>query len=159
MTVTPFPDRWHRKESQRGFPKTELVQCGGWLLPREAAPGITFDGATLPQPVWKWFGIADQWSSADRQRLDAHLVIGFDGAGNPLCIERRTGAIWLLDHEDRFHTRQFVNTGVPQLAECLLAYMGEGDAQRFRQAVNGIDPAALADGSFWSCEAGLIESD
>jgi hypothetical protein len=55
----------------------------------------------------------------------------------------------MLDHEDRFHTRQFVNSSVGQLAECLLTYMGEREPERFRAAVALIDPAALTEQSFW----------
>ena len=90
-------------------------------------------------------------------------MIGSDGAGNPICIEQGSGAIVLLDHEDLFRTRQFINSGVSHLAECLLAYMGaymgETDADRFRSAVRAIDPPALAEGSFWWHEAGCLESD
>jgi len=62
-----------------------------------------------------------------------------------------------LDHEDWFGTRQFVNSSVRQLAECLLAYMCENDPARFRSAVQAIDPAALADGSFWWHEANMLQ--
>ena len=70
---------------------------------------------------------------------------------------RPGGAVVLLDHEDRFRTRQFVNSGVSQLAECLLAYVGEQQPERFRSAVRAIDPPALAERSFWwHAAAGLI---
>jgi hypothetical protein len=80
-------------------------------------------------------------------------MIGADGAGNPICLEQSTGTVVLLDHEDHFRTRQFVNSSVRQLAECLLAFMGEQEPERFRSAVRAIDPAALAEQSFWSCAA------
>jgi hypothetical protein len=86
-------------------------------------------------------------------------MIGSDGAGNPICVEQGTGEIMLLDHEDWFRTRQFVNTSVRQLGECLLAYMGEQEPERFRQAVRRIDPAALAKGSFWWHEAECLGAD
>jgi hypothetical protein len=65
----------------------------------------------------------------------------------------------LLDHEDRFRTRQFVNSGVGQLAECLLAYMGEQDPEQFRASVRGIDPSAMAERSFWWHEADGLVAD
>ena len=86
-------------------------------------------------------------------------MIGSDGAGNPICVEQGTGAVVLLDHEDRFLTRQFVNSGVSQLAECLLAYMGERDPERFRGVVRAIDPAALAERSFWWHEAAGLSAE
>lgn len=85
-------------------------------------------------------------------------MIGSDGAGNPLCVEAPSGAVVLLDHEDRFHTRQYVNSGVGQLAECLLAFTGERDPDRFRAAARAIDPPAMAERSFWWQEAAGLGS-
>ena len=80
-------------------------------------------------------------------------MIGSDGAGNPICVEEGFGVVVLLDHEDRFRSRQFVNSSVGQLADCLLAYMGERQTEQFRAAVLSIDAEALAEGSFWCHEA------
>jgi hypothetical protein len=55
----------------------------------------------------------------------------------------------VLDHDDKFRSRQFMNSGILQLAECLLAYMGESDAERFSGAVRAIDAPALSEGAFW----------
>ncbi len=81
------------------------------------------------------------------------------GVANPMCIEQGTGAVVLLDHEDRFRTRQFVNSSVRQLAECLLTYMGETNSERFRLTVQDIDPAALVEKSFWWYEASHLNGD
>jgi hypothetical protein len=134
-----------------------MVACGPDLLPAEAAPCLTFDRATRPVPLWEVFGSPAQWSAAERERLAPYRVIGSDGAGNPICVEQDTGAVVLLDHEDRFLTRQFVNSGVRHLAECLLAYLGERQPDRFRVAVQAIDPEALAERSFWWHEAAGLE--
>jgi hypothetical protein len=80
------------------------------------------------------------------------------GAGNPICVDGEA-TIWLLDHEDWFTTRQFVNSGIRELAECLLAYLGERDAGRFRRAVAEIDPRALMEGAFWWHEAAGLEPE
>jgi len=128
------------------FPK--MVACGEHVLPEEAAPGVSFEEASRPLPIYEVFA-PGSWSPADRERLAGYRMIGSDGAGNPICIEQGTGAVVLVDHEDWFHTRQFINSSVRQLADCLLAYMGENDAARFRSAVQAIDPAALAEESFW----------
>ena len=151
----PFADRWHGKWADCGFEDigTEIVSCGDAALPTEAAPCLTFDRAARPAPIWEVFGTPSQWPPADRERLAAFRVIGSDGAGNPICVEQPSGAVVLLDHEDRFRTRQFVNSGVGQLAECLLAYMGERDPDRFRAALQVIDPPAVAERSFWWHEA------
>ena len=160
-----FADRWSRKWAACGFGEvypdddedesigTEFVSCGGAVLPTEAAPYLTFDRAARPAPIWEVFGIPSQWPPAERERLAPFRVIGSDGSGNPICVEQPGGAVVLLDHEDRFRTRQFVNSSAGQLAECLLAYMGERDPERFREAVRAIDPAAMAERSFWWHEA------
>ncbi len=146
-----FADRWNHKWAACGFEDVgiSIVTCGADFLPDSAAPCLSFDRAVQPAPIWEVFGIASQWSGAERDRLAPYRVIGFDGAGNPICVELPTGAVVLLDHEDRFRTQQFVNSSVRQLAECLLAYMGEKNPDRFRAAVRDVDPAALAERSFW----------
>lgn len=155
-----FADRWKRKWSACGFEDigTEFVGCGADTLPTEAAPFLSFDRATRPAPIWEVFGIPSQWSGAERERLAPYQIIGSDGAGNPICVEEGAGTVLLLDHEDRFRTGQFVNGSVRQLAECLLAYMGERDEKRFRAAVQVIDPAALAERSFWWHEAAALST-
>jgi hypothetical protein len=156
-----FAERWAIKERECGLDAiaSEMVACGERSLPRDAAPCLTFGRAGQPSRVWEVYGAPSDWSDADRMRLASFRVIGSDGAGNPLCLDQGTGAVWLLDHEDRFRTRQFVNGGIPQLAECLLAYPGERDAERFRSAVRAVDPPALAEASFWSQEAEGLEAD
>ena len=153
-----FADRWSHKERDCGFGNiaSKMVVCGSDVLPDSAAPCVTFKEAARPGPVWEVFGRAAPWSPADRERLGPYRMIGSDGAGNPICVEQGTGAVVLLDHEDWFCTRQFVNSSVSRLAECLLAYMGERDPERFRTAVRSIDPAAMAERSFWWHEAAVI---
>jgi hypothetical protein len=150
-----YAERWRRKERDLGFEDTgvEMVVCGEWTLPSDAAPMLTFGEASRPRPIWEVYGIPSRWSAEERERLGPYQMIGSDSAGNPICVESVSGAAWLLDHEDQFRTSQFVNTGVPQLAECLLAYLGERDPERFRSAVLAIDPPALAERSFWWHEA------
>jgi hypothetical protein len=131
-----------------------MVECGPDALPAEAAPCLTFERAS--RPVWEVFGVPSQWSETERERLAPYRVIGSDGAGNPICVERGTGAVVLLDHEDWFRTRQFMNSSVRQLAECLLAYMGETDQERFRAAVWAIDLPAMDEGAFWWHEAAVL---
>jgi len=133
-----------------------MVTFGAAVLPAEAAPCLSFNQASRPAPIWEVFGAPSEWPPSDRERLAALRVIGSDGAGNPLCVDEGSEAVLLLDHEDGFRTQQFVNGSVVQLAECLLSYMGEREVERFRLAVLAIDPAALAEGSFWWHEAAGI---
>jgi hypothetical protein len=156
-----FAERWNRKERECGFGEIacKMVACGKDVLPESAAPCLTFQEAVQPLPIWNVFALPADWSHADRERLVPYRMIGSDAAGNPICVEQNGGAVVILDHEVAFRTSQFVNSSIHQLAECLLAYMGEQQPERFRQAVRGIDPAALAEGSFWWNEASGLEAD
>jgi hypothetical protein len=156
-----FAQRWAHKERECGLAAraSEMVACGVWMLPRDAAPCLTFDRAAQPSRVWEAYATPSAWSATDRMRLEPYRMIGSDGADNPLCVEQGSGAVWLLDHEDWFHSHQFVNSGIPQLAECLLAYMGEQEPERLRAAVRAIDPPALVEASFWSQEAAGLETE
>jgi SUKH-4 immunity protein len=153
-----FADRWSRKERDCGFGDIafKMVACGPDVLPESAAPCVTFKEAARPVPVWDVFASPSAWSPPDRERLARYRMIGSDGAGNPICIEQGAGAVVLLDHEDWFRSRQFVNSSVRQLAECLLAYMGEQDLEQFKLAVALIDPAALGEKAFWWHEAAFL---
>lgn len=153
-----FAERWSRKQLDCGFgdSASKMVICGPDVLPDSAAPCVTFEEAARPVPIWEVFRSSSDWSLADRERIAPYRMIGSDGAGNPICVEHGTGAVVLLDHEDWFRTRQFVNSSVRQLAECLLAYMGEQDSERFRASVRTIDPSAIAERSFWWHEAAVL---
>src|SRR5262249_13846767 len=112
--------------------------------------------ALLPQ-VWEVFA-PGQWKNRQKDHLLQYRILGLDGAGNPICVQEVTGEVWLLDHEGWFHSGQFINSSIAQLAECLLAYMGESDADSFSNAVQRLDPRALREGNFWWFEAaGLRE--
>ena len=154
-----FAERWSRKEHDCGFGvvASKMVACGSDVLPDSAAPCVTFREAACPLPIWEVFASPSDWSPADHERLAPYRMIGSDGAGNPICVEQGTRAVVMLDHEDWFRTRQAVNSSVRQLAECLLAYMGEREPERFREAARAIDPAAMADRSFWWHEAAGLE--
>jgi hypothetical protein len=153
-----FAERWRRKELDCGVVKStvKMWACGEDMLPDNAGPFNAFEEAARLLPIYEVYGDPD-WSEAECERLAGYRVIGFDGAGNPICIEQGTGAVVLVDHEDWFRPHQFINSSVRQLAECLLAYMGEKDATRFRAAVQGIDAAAMAEESFWWYEGNMLE--
>jgi hypothetical protein len=152
-----FAERWRRKELDCGFRGTpsKMWACGEDLLPDRCGPFNAFGEADRLLPIHKVY--YRDWSLAEVKHLRRYRVIGFDGAGNPICIERGTGAVVLVDHEDWYRPRQFINSSVRQLAECLLAYMGENDATRIRAAVQAIDPAAMAEESLWWYEANMLE--
>jgi hypothetical protein len=130
-----------------------MVALGDAVLPESAAPCLGFAQAADPKPVYEVFGAPFDWSAQDRERLGPYLMIGSDGAGNPICLEQVSGRVLLLDHEDRFRTVTFVNSSLRALAECLLAYLGEDDPERFNTRVSGVDPEALGAGALWAMES------
>jgi len=123
-----------------------------WLLPQEAPPLLRFERAASPAALWDIYNANHVWSPAERERLTAFRVIGSYGAGDPICLVERT--VVLLD--SGFRQSVYVNRGVPELAECLLAYLGESDPDKFRAAVLAVDPLALSDEAFWNCESDRI---
>ncbi|TAK92400.1 MAG: hypothetical protein EPO06_00890 [Burkholderiaceae bacterium] len=157
----PFADRWAQRERELGLEEiaSPMVIFGSDVLPMSAAPCVTFSAAAKPAPVFEVFASPEDWTADDKIRLAPFLVIGYDGAGNPICIEKNSGEVALLDHEDHFKTRQFVNTSVTQLAESLLAYMGEDSSARFKSALARIDSNALQEGTFWECEIKGLNDD
>ncbi|MDJ0939750.1 MAG: SUKH-4 family immunity protein [Woeseiaceae bacterium] len=152
-----FRKRWLDGNSGCGYP-IAFVKVNDDTLPTEAAPGLTFRPSAQARPIWETWNLDPGWVSKERDRLSRYLEFGSDGAGNPICLERDRGSVWLLDHEDDF-SAQFVNTSVTQLAESLLAYLGERNADVFRAAIQGIDSAAMADDAFWAFEANVIGAE
>jgi hypothetical protein len=147
-----FEGRWRRRERECGLDKfgpTEFLRAGKVVLPLSAAPFLSFDEAQELPYVHEVYGRSSDYATADRRRLANYWMIGSDGSGNPMCISVRTGAIWLLDHEDHFRTRQFVNSSVALLAECLLTCLGENDPNRLLTAIKKLDPPAARKGTFW----------
>lgn len=158
MSVNSFVERWTSKERECGLgaASAQMIPIADTFLPDAAAPFLSFSAAANPSSILDCFGAPTDWTDEDRERLQPFLVIGSDGAGNPICLES-LGAVVLLDHEDGFRTAQFVNSSIPQLCECLLAYFCEDDADRFRAVVSLVDTQALQRGSFWWHEAtGLV---
>ena len=157
MTQTSFAERWARKERELGFDEgfaAAMVERDGQVLPAEAAPFLTFGEFSKQPRIWEVFGPGGPWPQVAKDRLAAYRMIGSDGEGSPICIDETTGAVWWQDHEVSFTRNMLVNSSVQKLGECLLAYMGNKD--RFSSAVQAFDPAALAEGTFWSMAAEWI---
>jgi len=138
-----------------------FLVAGG--LPKSAAPFLSFEDVAKGLPrIWQVYGTATPqfWKDEDRQRLQWFCIIGSDGAGNPICLdEQDKGRVVLLDHEDNFRTITFMNSGVPELAECLLAFRDTPNQAQLIQELQRIDPACTRAGCFWQIEASNIEED
>lgn len=93
--------------------RTFLLAAG---MPEDAAPFLSFKSPkTGPLPT-----AADEWHLAPD--FNRYRVIGFNGSGDPLCLdEEDEGAVIYLNHDDHFR-RVLINTSVSQLAESLLAF-------------------------------------
>jgi hypothetical protein len=99
-------------EAERDF----LVEAG---LPRAAAPGMSFEevGNGLRR-ITELYDLGD-----DAPEFARYRMIGTDGTGNPICIDDdEAGRVVLLDEESGLRNVRFVNSSIPQLAECLWLY-------------------------------------
>ncbi len=138
----------------------EFMRVAG--LPNSAAPFLSFNERDHTLKTYASVAQADA-------RFDRYLVIGSDGGGNMICLDDQDSySVVLLDH-DNSNAAEFVNSSVPQLAECLLAYrelvhrtqqenglnaylddeVPKEVAKWFIEQVIGIDPTALKEGAFW----------
>ena len=125
-----------------------LVEAG---LPESCAPFVGFKDVGRGLPRISDIYSPGRWTAEDTGRVAHFRMIGADGAGNPLCVDVRDGRVVLVDHEDHFRTTQFMNSSVEHLAECLLAYHTTPETDR-REALRGVDSAAVEDGAFWIYE-------
>lgn len=114
-------------------------------------------------PVTAIVDSPDDWSEEDRERLQPYLCLGFDGGGNPLCIDVAEEGVRLLDHENEFEpygTR--INSSVRQLAESLLAYsevMEEWQEQQDATEETNERLANIARERLRSIDAKVMETD
>lgn len=137
-----------------------LVVAG---LPAEAAPFLTFGPGTLD-----WLDPLDDSASL--------YPVGSDGSGDSIAVDLH-GVVWLIDHEQPTH-RSLMNSSVPALARCLIAYRtlvaeviaSEGDdaylndripkhmTEAFSKAVRAIDPDAATSETFWGRELSRLNA-
>ncbi len=111
--------------------------------------------------------VAQGWPTAIE---GTHLyMIGHEGAGDPVVIDATTGQLLVLDHEQGFVKRSFLNSTLPQLASTLAAvsrvmdsdYKFDDEATYIAllREIADIDFAAtLADG-FWPSELAMMLGD
>jgi len=138
------------------FPPDEarfLVAAG---LPRSCAPFLSFEAvARGPLQLVQYYG-AHQFRASDSTRLASFYVLGFDGAGNPLCLDSaRRGEIVMLDHEDGFETRTLVASSVAALAEALLI-IHTVPHQDFVEHLRICDPPAADKAAFLPAEVAML---
>ena len=127
-------------------------------LPKACAPFLSFEevGEGLPR-IWERYS-PGQWHPEERAVFEHYLLLGSDDdAGNPLCIDERDGRVISVEHELLFDPRArtsgttFVNSGIPELAECLLVFHTTSPPALV-DALRRVDPPAVGPGAFWSCQ-------
>lgn len=159
-----FPEQMLESVELRDGDRSLLTQAG---LPDSAAPFLSFG------PQSGLLG-ALRDSGDPPPNTDGYVEIGFNGSGDPICLEASTGSVWYLNHDDGFRA-VFVNSSVEQLTEFLLlfralveaavserghgAYLdGDIPSAVLHQAATSMraaDSTALQPGSMWSDELGL----
>ena len=136
-------------------------------LPATAEPEITFD--ETPVRLSTVIEIPEDDEDASADFFSAYWRIGTTSLGDALCIdERADGVVVLLDCEWGFYAQQFVNASVGHFLLCLEAWRSlESDTsedvdaiiERCATAIERIDPAALAEGSFWGDMLDALDDD
>lgn len=182
LTPEEFRDRWGGDGELDVFPpgatadlkappetKRFLNEVG---LPEAASPFLEFqapEDGPLPTSAQEW-NLGPEFAR--------YREIGFNGSGDPVCLDESSdAAVVYLNSDDNF-ARVFVNSSVPQLAESLLAYRHlVKDTQRrngpdafldgnvsedlrrwLRDELARIDPAAVEDG-FWADEVENLDAN
>jgi len=146
-------------------------------LPQDWSGPFTFDLAENLRRVSDVFGCYGQprdWDQDVHERLSGYVYLGFDGGGNPICLDSEDHAkVVFLDHEhilDPTLRGWFINSGIAELAECVLIfqemledywreqgeaaelYEGNVPASLVEQAqlkMRRADSAVLAEGDYW----------
>ena len=160
----PAPDDRLSEASSRFLAETGMPDVGG-LSFGHLAEGL--------RKVYDVYGPNDSsyWNDSDRERLASFLMFGSDEGGDPVCIDlANPERVVLLNHERRFEVAYFVNSGVSQLAECILIfqeavetyqldagedgelYEGNVSASLIEQALRDMgrrDPSAVGENCYW----------
>jgi hypothetical protein len=136
-------------------------------LPESAAPFMDFDAEREGEPL-------AELSDLTGREEDAGLrVLGMYGDGEEdqfICLDEQHGCRIVLSNPEKKGAPMLMNSGVPELLECLMAYrdlLGERTEaeeeephlpQRLRaraaKSFKAKDPKAFQPGSFWYAEAG-----
>lgn len=129
-----------------------LQQAG---LPRSAAPYLIFDDRppeVLQDMIW-------EPDPAPRDPYRRYVVMGGDGAGNPIALDvDRPGAVVLLDHDHEF-APLLMNSSIPRLVTSLLVFEDHVAAhgldaclevELLGRRLQAIDPEVWAADGWWS---------
>ncbi len=139
MTPEEFVAAWERYLTRTGFAAEDyFLERLSAIDPRLSATTARFLAeAGLPEAAgltWRFaksglkrvpevYNRGCDWGEDDLKRLESYLMLGSGGGGNPVCLDTANQErIVFLNHERNFSMAEFVNSGIPQLAQCMLAY-------------------------------------
>ncbi|MEQ9220292.1 MAG: SUKH-4 family immunity protein [Cyclobacteriaceae bacterium] len=138
-------------------------------LPKESAPFLSFrNDLNSINTIYE----------LQNSNYNSKIMIGSDGAGDPICLEITNKHIYACDHEDDFEP-YFMNTGVIELFKFLSLFREFGgqliekrgeyafidsdftDDELFELTTKMklIDPSALERSTFWSYEIDTIKAN
>ncbi|MBU3218408.1 SUKH-4 family immunity protein [Clostridium estertheticum] len=145
--------------------KQLLTEAG---LPDSAAPFLNFEsidsGALLT--------LKEKYNV---DKYEEYIYIGFNGNGDILAIENKTGIVVSINHET--FEKVYVNKSIPQLAESLLEYADfiktikeingrkaylnrecpKEQLEVIKNKLNNIDNKSIGNNTFWAEEISLFE--
>jgi len=185
ISAEEFRKRWDEptirlnEDFLEGVPLSEqdrifLLNVG---FPEEAAPFLSFDDFKVElKPIHEKWGSPYDYSDEEKSRLRPYMVIGSDGAGNPIAIDTGNNCeIVHLDHDDWFNTVTFVNSSISNFALFLLLTkemmekanselseeeledeIPESYKNEVLNSMQQIDPKAMEEGKFWRAEVGML---
>ncbi|RYG66175.1 hypothetical protein EON80_15955 [bacterium] len=159
---------WHRVALQDNvkhppFAGVERAQLDATRLPDEAKDFLenglpektflyTLDLIPPLNRVYEVFA-RNEWNDSTKVAVEPYFVLGADGGGNAICIHEVDGDIWLLDHEDFFQSREFINSSLKQFLEFLLlllkGWVGELRFADLLEPMKAIDSKAMQPEHTW----------
>ena len=171
-----FPRRAVEASPLNETTRTFLADVG---LPHSAAPFLSFGrvySATSDSEVY--LPTLRAAFDLDESELDRFILIGADGADDPIAIDRETDeVVWLVEEEDGGAVR-YVNQSVEHLARCLLAYRSfvaevtardemaylerrytDAQVERLEAALRQADAQAVNEGAMWAVELATLRAD
>ena len=138
MEPVEFADRWNDYMVRTGLtpkfslyrlpkPDTRLSLTASDFLVTAGLPsaaGLSFSQLLNElERVSEVYNRGQGWSADDRERLQPYLLLGNDDGANPICLNTANQErIIFLNHERNLAIAEFVNSGVAQMAQCILVY-------------------------------------